>query len=207
MCGGGGRDNSAAEAARQQTERENQRRANILAGTQAIDSALAPFNDQYFQGRQQAYLDYATPQLDQQYQDAYKQLIYALSRSGLSQSTEAANRIRKINDERAQYERNIANSAANYANTARSNLENTRSNLLAQLSATEDPTSAATAAANQANLLNAPPTFDALGNFVFNTASNLENLSNLTTGGRGFYGGPTSNIPNYSGTGSSRVVR
>ena len=200
-----GGSNAAAE---EQRQREAKRRANIMQGTQAIDSALAPFDDKYFQQRQQAYTDYAAPQLDQQYNDAYKQLIYALSRSNLTQSTEAANRQRALTEERARYERDIKNNAANFANSARSNLENTRSSLISQLNATEDPTSAATAAANQAGLLQAPPTFDPLGNFVFNAASNLENLSKMSTGGRGlFSGGPAGNIGSANSGGSSRVVR
>lgn len=201
------KDNSAQIAAEQQAAREAARRANIMQGTTAIDQALAPFNDEYFTGRQNAYVANAMPSLDQQFQDAQKQLVYALSRGGLLQSSEAANRQRQINEERARYERDIQNAAASFANQGRTEVENTRSNLLSQLNATEDPSAAATAAANKAALLSAPPTFDALGNFVFNTATNLENLSNVSTKGRGlFASSPTASITPASGSGSSRVT-
>lgn len=201
------KDKSAQIAAEQQAQREATRRANIMQGTAAIDQALSPFNDDYFAGRQKAYVDNAMPSLDQQFSDAQKQLVYALSRSGLLQSSEAANRQRQLNEERARYERDIQNSAATFANQGRTDVENTRSNLLSQLNATEDPSAAATAAANKAALLSAPPTFDALGNFVFNTATNLENLSNVSTRGRGlFASSPTASIGSASGSGSSRVT-
>lgn len=201
------KDKSAQIAAKQQAQREAARRANIMQGTQAIDEALAPFNDEYFTGRQTAYVANAMPSLDQQFQDAQKQLVYALSRGGLLQSSEAANRQRQLNDERARYERDIQNAAITFANQGRTDVENTRSNLLSQLNATEDPSAAATAAANKAALLSAPPTFDSLGNFVFNTATNLENLSNVATKGRGlFASSPTASINPAGGAGSSRVT-
>lgn len=201
------KDNSAKRAAEEQAQREATRRANILKGTTSIDQALAPFNDDYFAGRQKAYVDNSLPALNTQFADAQKQLIYALSRGGLLQSSEAANRQRQLNEERARYERDINNGAAAFANQGRSDLENTRTSLISQLNATEDPTSAATAAAAKAQLLSAPPTFDALGNFVFNTATNLENLSNVSTKGRGlFASSPTASIGSASGAGSSRVT-
>jgi len=204
---GGEKDKSAQIAAKQQAQREATRRKNILRGTASIDTTLAPFNDDYFAGRQKAYVDNAMPTLDQQFSDAQKQLVYALSRGGLLQSSEAANRQRQLNEERARYERDIQNSAASFANQGRSDLENTRTNLISQLNATEDPSAAATAAANKAALLSAPPTFDALGNFVFNTATNLENLSNVSTRGRGlFAASPTASIGSAGGAGSSRVT-
>ncbi len=207
MCGPK-KDKSAQIAAEQQAQREATRRANIMQGTQAIDEALSPFNDEYFTGRQTAYVENAMPSLDQQFQDAQKQLVYALSRGGLLQSSEAANRQRQLNEERARYERDIQNAAAAFANEGRTDLENTRSSLLSQLNATEDPSAAATAAANKAALLNAPPTFDSLGNFVFNTATNLENLSNVATKGRGlFASSPTASISSAGGNGSSRVTQ
>lgn len=201
----GGGDGGAAEAQRQ---KEQIRRSNILLGTQNIDQALAPFNDEYFAGRQQAYIENARPQLDQSFNQAQKDLIYALSRSGLLQSSEAANRQRALNDERAKYERDINNAAAEFANSGRTSLEQTRSNLLSQLNATEDPTAAATSAANQANLLSAPPTFDPIGNFAFNTAVQLQNLSNASTRGRGYLSSsPTSSIGSAGGVGSSSITR
>jgi hypothetical protein len=206
MPGGDSAGKASKRAAEEARQREEQRRQRITEGTTAIDTALAPFNDEYFTGRQTAYTQNAIPQLDRQFNDAQKALVYALSRGGLLQSSIAAEKQRALNAERAKYESDINNAAVGFANEGRSNLEKTRSNLLTQLGATEDPSQAASAAAREAGLLSAPPTFDALGNFIFNTATGLENLSNRTTGGRGFVaGGPASYIGGSKG--SSSVVR
>lgn len=205
MCFSGG-DDSAKKAAQEQRAREAARRKAISAGTASIDQALSAFNDDYFTGRQQAYIDNAMPSLDNQFEDAQRQLIYALSRGGLLQSSEAANRQRQLAEERARYEREIQNAARAFSNQGRTDVENTRSSLLSQLSATEDPRAAAISAANKAALLNAPPVFDALGNFAFNAAQGLEDLSARTTGGRGFASGITQNISPATGTNSVRYT-
>lgn len=209
MCsifGGGG--DAAAKAAQDAKKREAKRRANITTGTSSIDAALAPFNDDYFNSRSAAYTQNALPQLDQQFTDAQKQLTYALSRGGLLQSSVAADKQRALNAERAKYERDISNAAAGFANEGRTNLERTRSSLISQLGATEDPAQAASAAAREAGLLSAPPSFDALGNFVFNTATGLDDLSNRTTGGRGFVsGGPASYVGRNTGATTNVSVR
>ncbi|HRC27589.1 MAG TPA: hypothetical protein PKX87_09190, partial [Alphaproteobacteria bacterium] len=59
MCIFGGADDSAKKAAEEQRAREAARRNAISAGTSSIDQALSPFNDDYFTGRQQAYIDNA----------------------------------------------------------------------------------------------------------------------------------------------------
>lgn len=206
MCGifgGGKKDNSAQQAAAQAAAREAERRARIQQGTQSIDAALAPFNDEFFGGRQSAYSAYAMPQLETQFNDARKQLIFALSRGGLLQSSAGADRQRRLNEERAQYERQVQSQAAEFSNQGRRDVEQTRANLLSQLTATEDPAAAATAAAAQAQLLNAPPNFPALGNFLFNAATGLNDLNVATTGGRGLINsGPASNIGRSSGSSS-----
>lgn len=186
MCGGGGgRDNSADQAA----AREQQRRSRINSGISRIDEALAPFNDEFFAGHQQAFLDNSLPQLDKSFTDAQKDLIFALSRSGLLQSSTAAGRQRGLDEERARFERELNDQAVSFANQGRSNLESTRSNLISQLNATEDPALAASSAAREAGLLQAPPTFSPLGDFVFNASEELKNFSNRSTGGRGVVNG------------------
>lgn len=201
MCFGGGSDNSAARAA----EEEAKRQKRLTQGTTAIDEALSGFGDEYFTGLSNAYSANATPQLESDYKDAQKELIFALSRSGLLSSKTAADRQAALDTEYAQYQKDIANAASAYASDAKSNLETTRSNLISQLYATEDPTTAASAAATQAGLLNATPTFDAVGDFVFNTAEELKNYSNQATGGSGYSYYTKPNL--YSSSGSSTTTK
>src|SRR6478736_3044441 len=45
------------------------------------------FGDDFFNDRREAYMNYATPQLEDQYGDAQKQLTFALARGGLLDSS------------------------------------------------------------------------------------------------------------------------
>ena len=128
MCNpfGGGGNKAAQQAAAEQRRREEQRRRNINTGMASIDQALSGFDDEFFSGRETAFIENATPSLDEDFREAEKQLIFALSRGGLLRSTEAANRIRKLNSERAAFERDITSAGADFANQGRRGLETTR---------------------------------------------------------------------------------
>ena len=56
--------------------------ANIAAGTQKINDAFAQFTPDYFTGIGKNFSDYYMPQLDKQYQDTRRNLIYGLSNTG-----------------------------------------------------------------------------------------------------------------------------
>src|SRR3546814_9115062 len=87
---GGGGNSDAAEAARRD---EEARQARIRAGMGQIDQTFSQFNDDYFDTRSKAYLDYATPQLEDQFAKATEQLIFALSRGGNLNSSVAGERL------------------------------------------------------------------------------------------------------------------
>lgn len=172
MCigGGGGGDGGAGEA----RAREEARQASIRTGMGNIDSAFAGFNDDFFNARGKAYTDYAMPQLDEQWGKAQEDLTYGLSRSGLLNSSAAAE---KMADAKRDYDRQrqaIESTGLDYANQARGDVERNRSDLVAQLNATADPTSAAQAAANRAGMLSASPGFQPLGQLFQNLSENLK---------------------------------
>lgn len=166
----GGGDGGAAAAAR---AREEARQAAIRDGMSRIDSAFTQFNDDFYNARNKAYVDYAMPQLDDQWTKAQQELTYALSRNGLLNSSAGAE---KMADARRDYDRQkqgIGATGINYANQARGDVERNRSDLVAQLNATADPTSAAQAAANRASSLSATPGFQPLGLLFQNVAANI----------------------------------
>jgi len=202
MCMGGGKDNSAAE----QRAAEQRRQERLNQGTASIDQALAPYDDNYFKTRQDAFAKNALPNLDTKFSEAKKNLIYALSGKGLLQSSIAAEEQRKLDAERAGFERQVQSGAQDYANESRAGLETTRRNLLNQLYATEDPTSAAASASREAGLLNAPATPDYAGNFVFSAGQNLA-TANQALGGTGLRDVITKGYGNTSGRGSSKINR
>lgn len=159
MCGGGGGDGGAAEA----RAREEQRQARIRAGMRQIDKAFSGFDDAFFDSRAQGYRDYALPQLEEQWTNTLRDLTYALSRSGMLNSSVAAEKQAEAKRMYDRYKQQIESQAANYAAQARGDVERNRGDLVAQLNATADPTAAANAAMARAQSLTAMPAFSPLG--------------------------------------------
>jgi hypothetical protein len=78
MCFAGGGDSGASAARADQQAQQ----ARSLAARGDVDKTFSQFDDNFYNQRAQAYRDYQTPQLNDQYADAQKQLVYALSRKG-----------------------------------------------------------------------------------------------------------------------------
>lgn len=156
----GGGDGGASA----QRQAEMQRQTYVRDGTNAINQMFdTQFNDDFYKGRSKAYLDYAKPQVDDQYADARKQLTFALDRSGMLDST---GRTQKEAELRKQYDnanRTVSDKALDYENTARNNVESSRSNLISMLTSTGDQRGAINAATGRAAALTAPDTYDGIG--------------------------------------------
>jgi hypothetical protein len=177
MCLGGG-DGGAGAAAAAQREEEDQRQGRIRSGMANIDQIFSPFNDTFFKGRSQAFLDFARPQLEDQYRKARENLIFALSRNGLLQSSAGATKfgeLTKLYDTNRQV---IEGRGADEGNRARQQVEENRSDLVNQLHATSDPTAAANAAIARQSFLSSTPGFDALGNLFQNITAGLADATN-----------------------------
>ena len=160
MCfGGGGGDDGAAEA----RQREEQRQARIRQGMSAIDKNFRAFDDNFFNQRRDAYVAYATPQLNEQYDDALTQLTAALSRSGALQSSEGAKRTAKLKRDFDIQRQGLVDKGTELSTQARSDLENARSSLVTDLYATADPAAAAAGAAARAKIASATPGYTPLG--------------------------------------------
>lgn len=198
---GGASEMRAEEAARQQRIREGTEQVN-----QTFDSQ---FNDSFFDGRSQAYTNYATPQLQQQYQDAQKQLTYALARSGQLDSSVRAQResdLTRLYDQRAT---EIANQAQDYENQSRNSVEDARSSIISQLNASGDAEQAARDATNRATSLTQPDSYSAVsdlfGTFVQGLGAQYAQERSAALSG-GFYR-PAFNTGLYSPRSGSVTVR
>lgn len=156
----------------QQNDMEAARQARIREGTAAIDSQFSKFNDAFYQKRQDAYMDWANPQLDTQLQDNTRQLAYALARAGTTNSSSAA---RKQGDLQRMYDEGkakLANTGLGYRSQAEADVASQKSQLYAQLNATsgaENAASQASAAAGLGaeSLRNYQPIYDTLGDFFY----------------------------------------
>lgn len=162
MClGGGGSGNAAArQAAEQEAEarrREEERAARIAQGRQLVKQQFRTFDNDFYKRFRQANLDSTLPELERQFQDAREQMIYALARAGLTNSTAAADKqgdlMRLYDTERGA----IVNRAKQAVNNLRSDVENERATSLMQLEAANDPIAAANAATGRVQALSQRP--------------------------------------------------
>jgi hypothetical protein len=167
MCGGGDPGDGGA------AKRERQRQDRIRTGVASINDTFAPFNDDFFAGRSKAYVDYATPQLKDQYQNSYRNLVTALHRSGILQSTEGARRMGELQKQYKRNQQGVIDTSVDVANNARTNIENSRSALISDLQVTADPSSALQAAQARQAVFAANPTFQPLANLFTDVTGGL----------------------------------
>lgn len=147
MSGGG--DGGVGDARRREQERERK----IQVGMSDIDNVFSGFNDGFYNQLRKAQLDWSTPQIRDQYDDAKEQLTYALARGGQLNSTVAATKqaqLAKSNQLALSRADSIADSAVKQA---RSDVERERTDLVSILQATADPANAANAAHLRADQL------------------------------------------------------
>lgn len=167
MCGGGGGGDGGA------AKREKQRQTRIREGVANINSTFMPFNDDFYAGRSKAYVDYATPQLKDQYQNAYRNLITALHRSGLLQSSEGARRMGDLQKRYDTGKQGVIDTSYAVANSARRDIENSRSALVSDLQVTADPSSALQAAQARQSIYSQAPQFQPLADLFTNVTGGL----------------------------------
>lgn len=131
------------------------------------------FGDSYFKNRRDAFVNYATPELESQYADAQKQLTFALARGGnLDSSTRGtkAGELQKLYDTNKQ---GIADKALSYETQARTAVEGARADLIGTLNATGDAEGAAQSALARSTALSQPVAFDPVSQLFANFTGTL----------------------------------
>jgi G:T/U-mismatch repair DNA glycosylase len=167
-----------AEAERMR-EAENRRQANISEGQGIISSAFGQFDDGFFGNRSQSYIDYATPQLDRQYNDAMQSLVRSLARGGNLNSSLRAQSMADLQRQRDKGMLTIADQANRYANDSRSAIEASRSNLISQNANLADPGAVRALTDSQVSSLSAGQNYSPLQTLI----SALSRSSGTTPGG------------------------
>lgn len=131
------------------------------------------FGDDFFGKRRQAYIDYASPQLEDQFGDANKELTFSLDRSGLLNSSvrgEKSAELTKLFDINKQ---KVADDALSYETQARNSVEDARAGLISTLNATGDAEGAANAAIARATALSQPTAFSPISNLFADFTAGL----------------------------------
>lgn len=199
MCGGGG-DDGSDEARR----REEERQARIRMGMQNIGKIFEPYNDQFFNRRRDAYVGYATPQLEQEGTDAGLRLSAALSRSGALQSSEAVKRQARLARDYQLQRQAMVDRGTQLANEGRKDIENARSSVIADLYATADPAAAAQASIARTKIASQDPSFDPIGRLFQDITTGLADWQESRAYARGY----ASTAPGATrGRDSGRTVR
>jgi hypothetical protein len=203
--------NFQMQMANAQRQAEQARANRVNQGMSLIDSRFN-FGNNFFREREQDYLNWANPQLDEQYQDAQKQLTFGLSRMGHGQGSQTmTDRWGRLEQDNAQNRANIADQAKDVSNQARGLIGQQRAQLinLAQMAA--DPSAVRNQIGRSMSDVQAYKGFDPTSNlnpmFQNVTAGLGSFLDGLRMGGTGqdrlnlppIYNTPTSG-------GSGRVV-
>ena len=184
MCfGGGGDDFLKDEYARQRAE-EEARQGRITEGKAAIDAAMAGYDDDFYAGQAQNYIDYATPQIEDQYTDAMGSLIRALSRSCMSQRSLAAKRKADLQEKLNNAQVDAARQGEAFANDTRSALAGVKNSLISQNQSLADPTLIASMAANQSNAASQLPSYNPVAQIFADATAGLATQSQLEARGK-----------------------
>lgn len=142
---------------------ESMRQERVRQGTERIGSIFdGQFNDDFFDQRRDAFVNYATPQLEDQFGDAQKQLTFALARGGLLDSSVRADKSAELQKKYDLNKQQIADKALSSSTESRNAVEDARSNLVATLNATGDAQGAANSAISRASALSQPASFSPL---------------------------------------------
>lgn len=176
MCitsGGGG------DGGRQARQDEQQRQNRVRAGIGAIDNTFGQFGEPFFQSRAKSYLDYASPQLEDQMADARKQLTFHLDRNGTLNSTIRTGKEAELAKLYGTNKRAVTDKSLDYANSARNAVADARAGLVSQVTASGDDSGAATAASGRAASLTAPDAYQPLGQLFGNFTAGLGHQAGL----------------------------
>lgn len=169
-----GQSKSGGKAAAQARADEQARQERVRQGTESINQTFdGQFTPGFFDQRRQAYMDFATPQVDQQHADAQKQLTYSLARSGLLDSSVRGEKTAELSRLYDQNKQQVADKALSSANEAKTSVEGARSDLVSMLNATGDAQGASNSALTRAQALTAPQEFSPLTRLFADFTSGL----------------------------------
>lgn len=117
------------------------------------------FQQPFFDKRAQDYVNFALPQLADQYRQNRSAMLFGLSNRGLSNSTVAKQANQQIERAAGTGRQQIAETGIQQANALKQDVENARQTAINQLYQTGDPSQAVSSAINTASQLRMPSTF------------------------------------------------
>jgi hypothetical protein len=185
----------------QAAAQEAQRQGLINQGSSAIDSAFSGFTPDFYKQRQQAYVDYAMPQLSQQYNQTKNQIGYSLANRGMTPSSlTGQQQFSNLDQQMALQKQNVVDTGISQAQGLQSQILGQKNTLLNQLYQSTDPTAAGQSATQYAATMSQPSSYTPLSN-VFSNLVNQYYTAQLLNN----YKSPAYNLPS-SGTNASGAL-
>lgn len=175
---------NAGDVGRQQ---QQQQQLLINTGLGQIDTAFQGFTPGFYKARANAYTQAALPQFQQQYQNQLGNLMFRLGNQGLLKSSAGRTLGNALSNYANIQKANIASQGIAASQDLRRQVEQTRSNLVSQLEASADPTSAAQQATSMAASFAAPSPLPAIGN-LFSDWANIYGTQRQTAAIQPFIG-------------------
>jgi hypothetical protein len=169
-------------------EEQARRAAAVKRGMALIDGQFAGFDDAFYREREKSYMDFATPQIEDEFAAARDQLIFALSRAGLRNSSAGAEEMGKLDKQLLTRRGAAVDAARGVANQARQDVASQKTDLVNQLNSTYDPNAALSGAKSRSAFLRSMPSYEPLSNLFtlpVALASDAITADRLGVGGRG----------------------
>lgn len=149
-------------------EQEQQRQQAITKGTADINAAYAGFTPDFYKQRQQAYVDFAMPQVSQQYRQARNQIGFNLANRGLLQSSAAGGQFSDLNRTMSQATQSVQDTGQSQAQDLQRQIEASKNQQLGYLYQSADPAGAGAQAISSAASFAQPSTFAPVANAFSN---------------------------------------
>jgi hypothetical protein len=156
-------------------KQEAERQARIAEGTQRIDGIFGGFNDDFYNQRQQAQMDYYLPQVDDQYHQSYKDATARLANSGNLTSSAGADLLGRINKQYELSKQSTLDNATQAASGLRSQVSGDRANLIQMLNGGSSIESVASSATAKQQAMGANPAYSPLGDLFGGITAQIGN--------------------------------
>lgn len=182
--------------------------AAVNSDIKSVDSAFAPFNDDYYSGFTKSYENAMNPQLDFQYGRANDKLGATLAGTDRDQGSTGADANANLYQTYGNARAGIANSAVDATNQLRGTVNNAKNTMYGLAEQATDPLSLATQAQATAGSIVAPQSYPGLGNVFGDVLSPI--ASGLKTNSGSMGGSIGGAFQNYfaptSGSGSGSIT-
>ena len=164
---GCGSNNNAATQLRGQ---QQQQQAYTNSAVNQINQAFSGYTPQFYNNYGQNYMNWALPQLGQQYQQTSQQLGGKLANQGLTNSSAAQNQWNQLQNTNSLNQQGIASTAQQMQNQLQQQVGQEQAGLIGQAQQSTNPMQVAQGATAAAAGFGTPSAFQPLGNLFGNFA-------------------------------------